>query len=144
MAHRISLVTYHRCGEARVTMLPLRLTTRTFTRMRHTPQLGGSSPNPESLQDTESQGPRATKARGLQTRSSVPMNQEQTRSPRDEWVDSKSVWWKCRSSGSPPNTKRSRAWAKYLGRSKSLEVVTNGGERRIQVTPPKGRRRPLL
>ena len=64
MAHRISFVTYHRCGEARVTMLPLRLTTRTFTRMRHTPQLGGSSPNLESLQDTETQGPRALKARG--------------------------------------------------------------------------------
>lgn len=52
----ISFVSYHRCGEARITMLPLRLTTRTFTRMRHTPQLGGSSPNAPSHQNSMLQG----------------------------------------------------------------------------------------
>ena len=52
----ISFVSYHQCGEARITMLPLRLTTRTFTRMRHTPQLGGSSPNAPSHQNSMLQG----------------------------------------------------------------------------------------
>ena len=52
----ISFVSFHRCGEARITMLPLRSTTRTFTRMRHTPQLGGSSPNAPSHQNSMLQG----------------------------------------------------------------------------------------
>ena len=52
MAHRISIVSYHQCGEALVTMLSLRLTTRTFTRMKLTPQVGGSSPNAPSHQDS--------------------------------------------------------------------------------------------
>ena len=51
MTHRISFGSYHQRGEARVTMLSLRLTTRNFTRMKHTPQVGGSSPNAPMLQD---------------------------------------------------------------------------------------------
>ena len=56
MAHHISVVSYHRCGEALVTMLPLRLTTRTFKRMKLTPQVGGSPPNAPSRQDLMLQG----------------------------------------------------------------------------------------
>ena len=110
--------------------------------MRHTPQLGGCSPNPESRQDTEKQGPQATKA--TRTTNKVLGSNEPRiiRSPRDEWVEYKLARWKCRSSGSPHNPKRSRALVGYLGISKSFEVVTNGGERVLQVTPSKGRRQP--
>ena len=112
----------HRCGETRITMLPLRLTTRTFTSMKHTQQVGGSPPNTPSRQDSmlqdrgthhnsiggsrqchrsyqSSEGPKALRV-PMNTKSSKPLSQIKGKSNR--------FGCKCRSRFSLSNPRRAK------------------------------------